>query len=559
MNEILQTKKYSQGAMIYKRKNKIVLRINKSEPNVIIFQSFYYFFFRIKPHLPTFFSHFFSKRLFLRQSKFNMQPIKDHIQSFFKSVNNEEICKLEQLPKSGGDRIYFRIATEKNYYIATYNENLKENATFLYFSQHFAKVNAPVPQIFYTSSDGKMYIQQDFGQTSLLNELEKHGQNNYVYDLFKKSLKALAFLQIKGIDHLDDSYCLTSKEFGKQAIMSDLLYFKYYFLDTLKIPYDKEKLIDDFDALSTYLTHVEYKYFMFRDFQSRNICIQDEEVHFIDYQGGMKGALQYDVASLLWQARANLSDDWKNSLLEYYMDCVSEILEKPVNRNRFADQYNGYVLIRLMQVLGAYGFRGLFERKAQFLTSIPLALSNIKWFIDNRKMGIALPEYERLLNLIVQDEIVNRFKPVQANDSTSLVVTINSFSYLKTGYPKDKSANGGGFVFDCRGILNPGRFEEYKMLTGRDKPVIDFLEQRTEMPSFLNGVYNVVGVSAEDYIKRNFNSLTISFGCTGGQHRSVYAADALTRYLRNKFNVRIELNHIEQKIFEKKGFEKQLT
>ncbi|MEO6838446.1 MAG: RNase adapter RapZ, partial [Ginsengibacter sp.] len=357
-----------------------------------------------------------------------------------------------------------------------------------------------------------------------------------------------------GIKDWDDSYCLTSKEFGKQAILSDLLYFKYYFLDTLKIPYDKEKLIDDFEALSNYLTHVEYKYFMFRDFQSRNIYIQNDEVHFIDYQGGMKGALQYDVASLLWQARANLSDEWKNSLLEYYMDCISEILKNQIDRNRFTSQYNGYVLIRLMQVLGAYGFRGLFERKAQFLTSIPLALTNIKWFLANKKMGIALPEYERLLNLIVQDNIVDRFKPLQANDSTPLVITINSFSYLKTGYPKEKSTNGGGFVFDCRGVLNPGRYDEFKMLTGRNKPVIDFLEQQTKMAEFLNGVYNIVDITVEDYLKRNFSSLTISFGCTGGQHRSVYAADALTRYLRNKFKVKIELNHIQQDIHEKKGF-----
>jgi hypothetical protein len=241
-------------------------------------------------------------------------------------------------------------------------------------------------------------------------------------------------------------------------------------------------------------------------------------------------------------------------LLEYYMDCVSEILQKPIDRIRFVSQYNGYVLIRLMQVLGAYGFRGLFERKAQFLISIPLALQNLKWFSENKKMGIALPEYERILNLIVQEEIVNRFKPLQANDSTPLIVTINSFSYLKTGYPKEKSLNGGGFVFDCRGMMNPGRFSEYKMLTGRDKPVINFLEQQTAMPQFLNGVYNIVDISVEDYIRRNFTSLTISFGCTGGQHRSVYAADSLARYLRNKFHVKIEVNHLEQNIHEKKGF-----
>ncbi|HEY5371879.1 MAG TPA: RNase adapter RapZ [Hanamia sp.] len=484
-----------------------------------------------------------------------METVAENIKAFFQSVNNESIKQIEKLPKSGGDRIYFRIVTEKKSYIATYNENLKESETFLYFTQHFSKISAPVPEVYFVSEDAKIYIQQDFGRISLLNELEKYGENDHVFSLFQKSLKALAFLQIKGIDNLDDSYCLTSKEFGKQAIMSDLLYFKYYFLDTLKIPYDKEKLIDDFEALSTYLTHVEFKYFMFRDFQSRNIYIQNEEVHFIDYQGGMRGALHYDVASLLWQARANLSEEWKNLLLEYYMDCVSEILEKPVDRIRFTSQYNGYVLIRLMQVLGAYGFRGLFERKAQFLTSIPLALTNLKWFQENKNMGIALPEYDRLLSLIVEDDVVNRFKPLQANDATALIVTINSFSYLKTGYPEEKSRNGGGFVFDCRGLMNPGRFDAFKPLTGRDKPVVDFLEQRTEMPEFLNGVYNVVDISVEDYLRRNFDSLTISFGCTGGQHRSVYAADALTRYLRNKFKVKINLNHIEQNIHELKGFE----
>ncbi len=483
-----------------------------------------------------------------------MDPLSEDIKSFFQTFKSGAIESLEKLPKSGGDRIYFRVKTATGSYIVTYNENINENTTFLNFTDHFKEINAPVPHIFIKHPDGKMYIQQDFGSVSLLNELEQHGQDDYVYGLFKKSLKSLARMQIKGSENFDYSKCLTSKEFGKQAILSDLLYFKYYFLDTLKIPYDKEKLIDDFEALSNYLTHVEHKYFMFRDFQSRNIYVKNGEVYFIDYQGGMKGALQYDAASLLWQARADLSEDWKNLLLEYYMDCVSELLEKPVDRTRFVSQYNGYVLIRLMQVLGAYGFRGLFERKSQFLTSIPLALNNLKWFLANKKTGIALPEFERIMGLIVRDEVVNRFKPLQANASTPLVVTINSFSYLKTGYPKDKSHNGGGFVFDCRGMLNPGRFEEYRIVTGRDKSVIDFLEQRTAMPEFLNSVYNIVNISVEDYIRRNFDSLTISFGCTGGQHRSVYAAEALTRYLHNKFKVKIELNHIEQNIHERKGF-----
>jgi aminoglycoside/choline kinase family phosphotransferase len=483
-----------------------------------------------------------------------MQQIVDNIRTFFQTFHKDEIKELEKLPKSGGDRIYFRIITNEKSYIATFNENIKENIAFLNFSRDLKKIDAPVPEIYTIDSGQEMYIQEDFGTSSLLNKLEENGLNDYVFDLFKKSLKALSLLQIKGDKKIDYDYCITSKEFGKQAILSDLLYFKYYFLDPLKIAYDKEKLIDDFEALSTYLDHVKNKHFMFRDFQSRNIFIKDDEVHFIDYQGGMKGALQYDVASLLWQAKANLPDDWKNSLLDYYMDCVDEILESPLDRGRFVSQYNGYVLIRLLQVLGAYGFRGLFERKAHFLISIPLALNNLKWFLENKETGIALPEFERILQLIVQDEIVDKFRPIQANDSTPLVIKINSFSYLKSGYPKDESDNGGGFVFDCRGLLNPGRIEEYKRINGRDKPVIDFLEQQTKMPDFLNSVYNLVDIAVEDYIRRGFSSLMINFGCTGGQHRSVYAADALTRHLRNKFNVKIDLHHIEQNIHEKKGF-----
>ena len=240
------------------------------------------------------------------------------------------------------------------------------------------------------------------------------------------------------------------------------------------------------------------------------------------------------------------------------MDCADEILERKMDRNRFESQYNGYVLLRMLQVLGAYGFRGLFERKAHFLTSIPLALQNLKWFINNKYMGISLLEMEHILSLVVQNEIINRFEPIQANTSTPLTVTINSFSYLKSGYPPDPSKNGGGFVFDCRGILNPGRIEKYKQLTGRDKDVKDYLEQQTRMEDFLNSVYNVVDIAVENYVERNFESLMINFGCTGGQHRSVYAADALVRHLRNKYAVKTIVNHLEQNISETKESSNQL-
>ena len=292
--------------------------------------------------------------------------------------------------------------------------------------------------------------------------------------------------------------------------------------------------------------------FMFRDFQSRNIIVKDGNVGFIDYQGGMRGALQYDVASLLWQAKADLSEKWKNDLLEYYITVIDELLPSPVQREVFVSQYNGYVVIRMLQVLGAYGFRGLFERKAHFLSSIPLALRNLKWFLANRKVGLIVPTLDDILAQITNPEVIKRFEPQKADENTPLVVKVKSFSYKKSGIPKDESGNGGGFAFDCRGVLNPGRFEPYKKITGREKEVIDFLEQQTKMPDFMNNVYNIIDISVEDYLARGFDSLAINFGCTGGQHRSVYAAEQTARHLRNKYKVKVELEHVEQGIKEVK-------
>jgi len=472
----------------------------------------------------------------------NVEKIKELFAAHFKT----EITGIDKLPQAGSERHYFRIHTADKTFIATYGANLKENESFIYFSGHFKKKGLAVPEIFCINKDKNIYIQEDFGDVSLLNRLEEKGFTDEVYDLYKKSLGQLALLQVKGHEELNYKKCLTNTSFGKQAILADLLYFKYYFLDALRRPYDKQKLLDDFEALSNYLSHTEYKYFMFRDFQSRNIMITpDENVHFIDYQGGMKGAPQYDVASLLWQARANLTDEWKQGLLEHYMDEFEKIVGENIDRDTFRSQYNGYVLIRLLQVLGAYGFRGLFERKAQFLTSIPLALSNLKWFFNNQTMGIAVPEFKKVLEICVSNEVIDAFTPVQATADTPLVITINSFSYKK-GIPADATENGGGYVFDMRGILNPGRIDAYKTQSGLDKPVKDFLEQQTDMLTFLNGVFSVVDISVTDYIKRGFASLMINFGCTGGQHRSVYAAEALARHLKNKFKVKVNLNHTNQ-------------
>lgn len=477
-----------------------------------------------------------------------MDQITRDISDLFTSFSKESIVSINKIPQSGSIRIYYRILTPSGSFIATHGINIKENLSFIRFSRHFKIRDNPVPEIYAVNTEGTLYIQEDFGDISLLNRLEQSGPTPEIFELFKQSLSELATLQIRGDEGLDyENWCLTSSEFGKQAIMSDLLYFKYYFLDTLQLPYDKEKLIADFETFSSSLGNAAHKYFMFRDFQSRNILVENEKVHFIDYQGGMKGALQYDVASMLWQAKAELSETWKQDLLYYYMDCVERELGGPINKTEFVYQYKGYVLIRLMQVLGAYGFRGLFERKAHFLVSIPLGLKNLRNFLHQFSMGKELPEFERVLHLIVEDQIIGRFIPPRADAGTPLIVHINSFSYRKS-IPADTSDNGGGFVFDCRAILNPGRLEAFKSKTGRDKEVRDFLEQQTKMPEYLNSVFDLVDIAVEDYILRGFESLMVNFGCTGGQHRSVYAADSLARHLKNKFGVSVELRHVEQEL-----------
>lgn len=486
-----------------------------------------------------------------------MQAMINAVSQLYKSWSGAEPAEVEVIEQSGSDRRYFRLRNSAGEtVIGTHGLNVPENEAFIYFADHFTKKELQVPNILAVSYDRTIYLQEDFGDVSLLNILEEKGYTEEVYELFRTSLHHLARLQVLGDEGLNYDKCLTNKEFGRQAIMADFLYFKYYFLDALQRPYDKQQLIYDFEALSNYLTHTEFKSFMFRDFQSRNIQVTEgKDVHFIDFQGGMKGAPQYDVASAIWQARANLPDTWKERLLEDYMNSFESVIGASLDRDAFRSQYNGYVLIRLLQVLGAYGFRGLFERKAQFLTSIPAALQNLKWFIENNNLGISVPEFKRVLAICVGDDIIQRFTPIQADDSTPLVVRICSFSYKK-GIPQDETGNGGGFLFDMRGIDNPGRHNEYKEIHGRDKPVMEYLERQTRMQEFLNSVFDIVDVSVETYIQRGFANLFVGFGCTGGQHRSVYAADALARHLRNKYKVKIDLCHVVQ---EAKNWNNKLT
>lgn len=450
---------------------------------------------------------------------------------------------LEKLAPAGSDRLYFKVSSSKGVLVATYGSNLKENQTFAYFCRHFSEKGLAVPKLYRMGED--IYFQEYLGDTSLLDILEKEGFSENLYDLYCQSLTRLARLQVQGNNGLDYSKCLTNKEFGRQAIMADLLYFKYYFLDCLRRAYDKQKLIDEFEHFSAWLAGQGQRFFMFRDFQSRNIMITPDGPKFIDFQGGMMGAPQYDAASLLWQAKAHLPEEWKQRLFVHYRNVFFAEAGLQLDEVQFRQHYDGYVLIRLLQVLGAYGFRGLFERKAHFLTSIPLALVNLKTFLRHQPLPGIYSEFNKVLGFCLQDEVINRFTPMQANAGTPLTVTINSFSYKK-GIPADDTENGGGFVFDMRGILNPGRVEEYKKLSGLDKPVINFLEQKTEMPEFINGIYSLVDINVANYLQRGFGSLMVNFGCTGGQHRSVYAAEALARHLRNKFKVKVQLNHLNR-------------
>lgn len=482
-----------------------------------------------------------------------MAEILADIRQLFRDWKKNDPDEIITLKQAGSNRMYFRARKDSNSYIVTYNPgNFLENNAFVAFSRHFNTKQLPVPEILFTDAGLTSYIQSDLGDISLYDIMQKEGFSPRVYDLYKKTCQQLARLQIEGGRGLDYSSCIATKSFDKQAIYSDLLYFLYYFVRALDLPYDKNALLNDFDILSSYLMQEEQKYFMHRDCQSRNVMVNDDRVYFIDYQGGMQGALQYDMASLLWQARASLPYEWRDSLLDYYFDKANELLGHSLDRQTFMDSYDGFVLIRMLQTLGAYGFRGLFERKHYFISSIPFGLKNLKWFMHNKKFPIRLPELQKLLFMISDDAMIQRFETIKAGPDCPLTVTIRSFSY-KCGLPEDESGNGGGFMFDCRGILNPGRFEEYKSLTGKDREVREFLLHKTRMPLFLQHVFSLVDISVEDYIKRGFASLQVNFGCTGGQHRSVYAAERLADHLREKFNVRIIVVHREQA--GKPGFE----
>lgn len=453
--------------------------------------------------------------------------------------------QVDAIPVSGSDRRYYRLSAGTTTAIGTYNQNVAENNTFFYFTELFRKHEIHVAQIYIISKDRKAYLQQDLGSTSLFDLLLKEGFTDKVRQLYHKSLAQLARIQwIAGRD-ADYKQCFASTQFDEKTIMADLLYFKYYFADLQHIPYDKISLISEMEQMSKELGRMQPQMLMYRDFQSRNIMIVDDQVYFIDYQGSMQGPPQYDIASLLWQARAQLPEAWKEDLLNGYIKTLSELPVPRMDEIYFRRGFAQFVLLRLLQVLGAYGFRGLLQHKPHFLSSIGPALKNLQTFLSNHPQLPAYPEMRGLLEKISTTEMQEKYTRTHASADTKLTVSISSFSY-KVGLPKDKGAHGGGYVFDCRGILNPGRYAAYKTLTGKDEKVKHFLETETKMLEFLDHAFALVSINVEDYLVRGFEQLSVAFGCTGGQHRSVYAAEQLGKYLTARYNVPVVITHLNE-------------
>jgi aminoglycoside/choline kinase family phosphotransferase len=392
------------------------------------------------------------------------------------------------------------------------------------------------------SDDQQFYIQQDLGDNILFKMTEKGRTcgsfNDDEREMLRKTMAKLPSLQFLGADGLDFSVCYPQPEFDERMISFDLNYFKYCFLKATGIEFSEIKLEDDFRRMSDILMRSTSATFLYRDFQSRNVMFHNDEPYFIDFQGGRKGPIYYDVASFVWQAKANYSEELREELLKTYLDALRQYM--PVDEAYFRQQLRHFVLFRTLQVLGAYGFRGYFEKKPHFLQSVPFAIDNLR-----RLLNEPFKEYPYLSKILTELTQMRQFS--EMNPERKLQVKIYSFAYKK-GIPNDMTGNGGGYVFDCRAINNPGKYEHYKHFTGLDKEVIQFLENDGEVFQFLDNAYQLVDAHVQRFIERKFTNLMVSFGCTGGQHRSVYCAEHLAEHLSKKFDIKIKVIHREQNI-----------
>ena len=463
------------------------------------------------------------------------------LNQLYNQATGNEPESITELPSSGSNRRYFRINGEQSM-VGALGTCIEENRAFLYLAKHFKEKGLPVPEVYTCADDEMAYVQQDLGDTLLFNAIEK-GRATSVFSeeerqLLIKTIRLLPDVQFAGAVGLDFNVCYPLPEFDARTILWDLNYFKYCFLKATGMEFLEDRLEDDFQAMVEVLMRSQSSTFMYRDFQSRNVMIHNGEPWFIDFQGGRKGPFYYDVASFLWQAKANYPESLRNELIKEYIDALRKYI--PVDEAYFHEQLRHFVLFRTLQVLGAYGFRGYFEKKPHFIQSVPFAIENLRNLLNE-----PYPEYPYLSEVL--HNLVNLKQFSDDLQKRTLTVKVMSFAYKK-GIPNDTSGNGGGYVFDCRAVNNPGKYERYKPFTGLDQQVIKFLEDDGEIIEFLDHAYSLVDSSVKRYIERGFSNLMVSFGCTGGQHRSVYCAQHMAEHLNKKFNVKVELVHREQNI-----------
>ncbi len=474
--------------------------------------------------------------------KMDIKTLNPLLKEYYKQVTGKKALEVVRLPLSGSNRMYFRITGEGKPAIGTFNEDKDENRAFLYLAKHFKKHQVPVPEIFYVDENKGIYLQEDVGDKCLfdiatdpeLNEEDKLAA-------YKKVISEMPSLQYKSAADMDFSYCYPRKAFDRQSIIWDLNYFKYMFLKTTYVPFHEQKLEDEFNKLANFLLEAPSDFFLFRDFKSKNIMWKEDKPVFIDFQGGRMGAVQYDLASLLFESMADLSEDFRNKLINYYIEVFSQF---PIfNKEIFLKYFPAFVLIRLLQAFGAYGYRGIFEKKVFFVQSIVPGLKNLAWVQKQKSIKDNFPYLGKVMEEM--QKLNSKFSVPDFPDK--LTVTIQSFSYRK-GIPEDWSGNGGGYVFDCRSLHNPGRYEEYKLFTGMDKEIVDFLEKEEEVGEFISNIKNIIGAAVKKYASRNFTHLAVNFGCTGGRHRSVYSAGQIFNYLKMNFDVNLRLIHRELSI-----------
>ena len=466
----------------------------------------------------------------------------DGLKVLFKKTFGSAPATFTPLKGDGSARRLFRLSGTGRSVIGAVGPDKLENNAFVEFSRHFRKEGLPVPEIYACELSKNIYLEEDFGDVTLFQFMltERTGPDfpASVLAAYKKTLDWLPRFQMQAGRTLDYKYCHPRDSFDRQSIMWDLNYFKYYFLRLSKIPFSEANLEDDFNALTIFLLEADTSYFIYRDFQSRNIMLRGGEPYFIDYQGGRKGALQYDVASLLYDAKADIPSEARRELLEYYLESVRAAGK--VDKAGFMRYFYAYVYIRIMQALGAYGLRGFYEGKNHFLQSVPYAVKNIEWLLRCADMPMKLPELTRIFESMARSSYLRQFGATKLG----LTVRVTSFSYRK-GLPADGSGHGGGFIFDCRCLPNPGREEKFAQLTGQAAEVSAYLSGKPQVGEFLKGVFGLVDTAVENYQSRNFTDLMISFGCTGGRHRSVYCAEQLKKHLSEKYKVKVEIQHRE--------------